>query len=782
MSETGEYPVQLTRQDLNVRETPATPAKEVASNRPEESSVEHVIQKAERELGLDTEYARLSEACLFVDKKFFDYELITSDTPRPERIFGDNAWADYLSGRLFAKRFGKNELTPEFIVNLHTELAKRKSPDSAGKIRDYGVVGGAEDGMVSLVYSKEEIEKIENNPYLSFRKISEVDPEHSKGLIVYPHGRDESDISGAIMQDMQKICDWFNTASNSEDTNPYAKAGSLQQRLASLHPFTDVNGTLSRVLMNWSLENDGLEPAQLDEPDKDLLSSEEEWTMHVTEGSKKHSLLKQWGRDLREAGIDKNPSALFGLGEKKAFYSYVFKNLKPAPVLSKDGNFNKPQIIDGYMEEFQKDMNEFNVLMTREYGIKKEGEDEKRAVQGGLITSEYMDFIVNSHPTNIPEAIRERFFTSAEVYRGLTFKHQITDEMLCNLFLNFSTAGGGNRVLNTTSLTAIDPQRIRASMEYYNRIMANGYLLNKLPRENNPYGDNDLNIYRITRDHVDDFINKWDSPFASTSFNYNVSQQWAWKHKGGILLRANLPREGIVMTFGQSIKAIGGVGIGEEKEAMIAGGVPPVSTNEVELFELSEGMLRTSRRALHHIENGIESVIIEDRKGEFVVKRLYTYDTESAKFVLSGEEQTQIRSDIPIDAPVQTEIVESTSSTGSTGDLDTQPAAKPAGDGSHKKTPISSDEYTEFLKDQISAGALDLPQIGKKYPTDEFSSEVKSLPILPTEASTKYNKKINIIDTPPKFDFLNYVDKKGKGLGSIQSLIDKIKEYKNKNK
>lgn len=70
-------------------------------------SQESQIKESESALVINNEYDRQVEASLFIDKKFISYAIVTGVVDKPERVFGEKAWADYLDGRLFARKYWK---------------------------------------------------------------------------------------------------------------------------------------------------------------------------------------------------------------------------------------------------------------------------------------------------------------------------------------------------------------------------------------------------------------------------------------------------------------------------------------------------------------------------------------------------------------------------------------------------------------------------------------------------------------------------------------------------
>ncbi|HET7182745.1 MAG TPA: hypothetical protein VFI15_10975, partial [Candidatus Limnocylindrales bacterium] len=104
--------------------------------------LEATIQSLEKELGIESPLDRVVEAGLLIDKKFLDTALITGQDRAVERMFGDAAWADWLSARVDAKYYSGEPLSADFIKSLHSSLAKYSNRELGGIIRKNGILGG----------------------------------------------------------------------------------------------------------------------------------------------------------------------------------------------------------------------------------------------------------------------------------------------------------------------------------------------------------------------------------------------------------------------------------------------------------------------------------------------------------------------------------------------------------------------------------------------------------------------------------------------------------------
>jgi hypothetical protein len=623
------------------------------------NKLEHHIANTEKELGIENDGDRLIEASLFIDRKFVNYALITGITDKPERIFGDNAWADYLDGRKFAVEFGNQDLTPGFILALHKKLTKRTNPKVSGEIRSSGVKGGSYDNEEEPVtLSQDQIRAIDENPLLSFKRVPPDDEDSTTGFISYPHSGKRSSIQASVEQDLEAICTWFNDAKKQESYNPHIVAGLLQQRLVSLHPFLDGNGTLSRVLMNWSLENDGVSPSVLVDPSQDILTDQETWIFQVSEGSRRYETMKKRQKAFQEAGIE-SISGIASLGVDKEFYDRVFRYLNVAPPLPVDGNKHSHLVYEAYLSAFDEEMAKFQEYLSSKTVVETP-DGPKEVTQGGFITPEFMQFMISQNILSAPQDLRDQFFSDFEVYRGGMMDGEIDDEKICQLFSEFIGVGTGYRALRKANISATSQQVvpshiIRESMDYFNSMLASSYLSTMHPDIPNPYtqGDDQVRLINTTvREHVSAGQSIWNSPFASTSLNAEVSRDWATKFSApyakdanyGVLFKVKAPREGTVMTFGaDKLKALGmNSSLFEfEREVLVAGGLSPSLVVEVEIFERGVDYSNPGIAAKKLITDKETQVIIEDSREEFVTRRTYVFNPVTSRFEFSRKELTK---------------------------------------------------------------------------------------------------------------------------------------------
>lgn len=254
-------------------------------------------------LGIHSEAEILLEAAKFIDLKYLLVAIVAGQ-PEPERLFGDEEWAGYLEAVRAARKYGNKPLTVDFIVGLHKILAAETMQEKAGEftvtMRGNLPWPLKEDGWAAL----------RENPLIDYIPQSFV----SKfGKINYP----DRETIGEVREWLEDLCDRYNEAVMDPAHDPVGIAAWLKRELISGHPFYDQNGRLSRILMNWSLENQGLSPSIIREPEEDILTRIEDWVEAVGTGI---ALFDEWASRLREMGTTADPVAIFGLGRMKELY------------------------------------------------------------------------------------------------------------------------------------------------------------------------------------------------------------------------------------------------------------------------------------------------------------------------------------------------------------------------------------------------------------------------------------------------------------------------------
>lgn len=632
-------------------------------------------ETTEKDIGIDTPEDRLIEAGLFIDEKFLGVAVITGNTANPERLFGKKAWVDYLGARKAAREYGRQDLSPQFIIDLHRRLTQHSNPANSGKIRGSKVYGADyNDSSKPVTYDPEQVRTLEANSHLTFKKVYPEDENCTTGFILYPNASSEKETEQLITAALQELCGWFNNEKKKRDYDPHALAARLQHRLVSIHPFSDGNGSLSRLLMNWSLENDGEFPGILDNPNADLLTEEGVWITKVKAGSKKIHEMRKKQLALNQLGF-KDTAALWGLQQEQAFYTYVFQHLQKAPPATSEGGKIDHKAYDLFIERFRQEMEAFGqFIRTTSHVRTPTGSFD--ILQGGLISTEFAQF-ANCHSPN-PRQLFQDYFTDVLIYRGGMCEEEMGDLEICGIFESFIGVGAGYRALQKSDLTAtsadfISPQNIADAMDYYNRMIAVSYFQKKHPGMENPYKielEEVRDLEQTLSDHVAGSMSIWNSPFVSTSLSLGESRSWAKRFNApyakkapcGIVFKAHAPKEGVILSFGTVIpnaSDIPGVDtkftFPHEHEALVVGGLHPQSLSEIEIYERS-GHRRHPDLIAKRVEHaGAVFVEIEDFRGEFVTRRVWEYKADAGKFELVSEQATQIP--VPVIAPVEPEAI-----------------------------------------------------------------------------------------------------------------------------
>ncbi len=256
------------------------------------------------ELGLHTPAQRALESSLLIDEPFLHVAL-AGRQKHPELLFGKGEWAGYLDARAFARRHGERELTVPFMTELHERLSRFTAPDHGGVLAH-----GKRWGAHLHPFTDKEIAAVKANPYLELLSPETVPLRH--GGIEYRLSSPE-----AIRNELQSMSSWYNEARDQPGADPYRIAAELQQRFVSIHPWNDYNGRSSRLLMNWSLERDGLPPSAVADFNKDLFSTPEEWADDVRAGS---NAFGDRADRLERLGDTADPISVFDLEREHGRY------------------------------------------------------------------------------------------------------------------------------------------------------------------------------------------------------------------------------------------------------------------------------------------------------------------------------------------------------------------------------------------------------------------------------------------------------------------------------
>jgi hypothetical protein len=644
------------------------------------SDPEADIASLESLAGIETGEDRLAEASLLVDWKFIRSALITGNSLAIERAFGNGVWANWLDARIQARQYGNQDLTVDFIKNIHIALTRRTNPELGGQFRWGGIVGGDYTNVgqpASL--TPDQIEGVESQKYLSFRRTA---PEATEGFIVYPaNTRDaitkyslsakateiyvqNGSTTEALVQAMlSDTCDWYNEVRRSDSIPAVRLASELQQRLISIHPFGDYNGRLTRVMMQWSLENSGLAPALVEDFSNDLYMTPEKWAAEVEAGTERSRLINERKQEHADLGIH-DFADLMNLDAERTFYKNIYQKISAdLPTFSTESNLPHGEH-DDFLEGFDQQYKRFREKFSA--SVQHEGHTIQ---QGGLIPETYISLCRAAQTPHLREYIRKRFFSEdVDIFRGGIAREPVDDNSLLRMFQTRIGISSDYLALQRQHIPALSTQPIQAtysidSLVRYNALMSESFLgASGIP------GNNPDALAEVISIHINDPYNSRlrESPFASTTFKtqnfYAKNEDLASTVNSTAGINNNLRIHsgiGIVGLYRESGEILGfntvdGGGESEisglnanfsyagEQEASIAGGIDPCSIDTITVYDydiqaghFSEG---ESLVAVRRFEEGQETVEIVDRRDPTIVRRRkYQNNPDTLQFQLVDE-------------------------------------------------------------------------------------------------------------------------------------------------
>lgn len=281
----------------------------------------------------------------------------------------ERAFDNYIQAQGYLKSAEKQELSMDMILKTH-ELATQDS----GAIRKISVVSGGNP------MSESEIRMINDNPYVSYNHESHNQPGMQTRLM-YPTAKrlKNEAIRRLAAEDRELVKEVLSTTGSTDPkltfkvvkallnerikwflskrsrigplNNPHAKdqyialVAEFQRDFVSIHPFEDGNGRVSRLIMNFLLEREGIPPARLFEPENDLAVPMSEWIDQVRLGVVATKRLYQDLAQRIKLGLplENSPELLTpylprdGAGnvqgnlDAKQFATWLYLNLKAVP-------------------------------------------------------------------------------------------------------------------------------------------------------------------------------------------------------------------------------------------------------------------------------------------------------------------------------------------------------------------------------------------------------------------------------------------------------------------
>ncbi|WP_267467211.1 Fic family protein [Nocardia flavorosea] len=310
---------------------------------PWKQEAEALADERAADLGTRTRAELLVLASLFIDKKHLDIAVVAGQA-RPERLYGLREWAGFLDALAYARAHRGRDLSVPFLLELHRRLTPAYESQIGGVLTD-----SDRYALMTEPLTEQQKLALDANPYVSFNSRYRLDG--AQGRLIYPNfPLENTALPGSDRQEsfLQALCDWYNGVRRGAG-DPYAIAAALQRILISVHPFGDFNGRLSRIVMNWALENAGLPPSALYDTNSDLFVSPQEWAAAVRAGSMRYERLLSRARLL---GQDADLVQLFGLEDLHRRYRHFDGRIAP---------FTEGDNLYGVLERLYRDLDEFFV-------------------------------------------------------------------------------------------------------------------------------------------------------------------------------------------------------------------------------------------------------------------------------------------------------------------------------------------------------------------------------------------------------------------------------------
>jgi hypothetical protein len=306
---------------------------------PAAPALEADIARMEAELGVETFGERFVLAMEVIDMPLM-YAAALLEHPHPERLFGHAVWAGYLNARLLTRSYN-GPLTPDFVLALHQAILSYTHPGKTTEVIGNLMLAGTwiDGDWLPVEVPEDQIEAIMANPRLQWVSSPEaiamvkrhctVDPrdrtaskEEVLATLATEHRRPRRN-TGFIfyvasdratrLQGLDEICaHWRRQTSRPGEYDPYELAARTQQDSVCLHLFGDYNGRVSRLEMQWILEQHGLHPSLLGDFNLDVLTESAHWTELVAIGSAVREATAKAMVELDD------PIAVFGLERQRA--------------------------------------------------------------------------------------------------------------------------------------------------------------------------------------------------------------------------------------------------------------------------------------------------------------------------------------------------------------------------------------------------------------------------------------------------------------------------------
>lgn len=208
------------------------------------------------------------------------------------RAYGDEAWNGFTRAHVFLESIPRGQLLAQLSVDLICEVNRLvHAPDTGLKAKALRFVamvgrGGKWDHGGELRegrqfarhdrYSQAELANL-REAGVNTVGASPGDEGDANVMLEYPKPEEVRPTLERLIAELR--AEW-----TAEGADPIAAASKFQRHFVALHPFGDSNGRTSRLIMNRILAEADLPPAILEDQNRDISRSPEEWRDEVARG------------------------------------------------------------------------------------------------------------------------------------------------------------------------------------------------------------------------------------------------------------------------------------------------------------------------------------------------------------------------------------------------------------------------------------------------------------------------------------------------------------------